>query len=250
MLNILFALIGLLTGGLINALADDLPERRPLRRPRCPRCDYTYPPWAWLALVRRFWLGATCPDCELPLRPRLLVVELVTAVIFAALPSLISYPRNLPIYSFYIAVLILVIVIDLEYRLILHVVTFPTTALAILATFVLTDNTWQLALVGAVMGYISFLLVYWLGHMLFGPGALGYGDVTLAMMMGAMLGAHRIVFALVLAILLAGVISLLLIASRRLSLRSHMAYGPYLAIGGIIMIIWGNQILDYYRRTG
>lgn len=63
-----------------------------------------------------------------------------------------------------------------------------------------------------------------------------------------MLGLHRIIFALVFAILLGGVVSLLLIVSGRFSLRSRVAYGPFLAIAGLVMIGWGMAFLAWYVR--
>ncbi|MFZ0546689.1 MAG: prepilin peptidase, partial [Candidatus Promineifilaceae bacterium] len=124
--NILFALIGLLVGGLLNVLADDLPARIRPKRPHCPRCGHIYGPAQWLA-VGRLIQGGKCSDCELPTRRRALLVEIGTALIFAALPSLIKSRVDLTIYAIYAAVLILIIVTDVEHRLILHVVTFPTT---------------------------------------------------------------------------------------------------------------------------
>jgi leader peptidase (prepilin peptidase) / N-methyltransferase len=246
--SLIFAFAGLMAGGVINVLADDLPERRSARRPRCPHCHFAYRWLDGLALVRLVRFRGVCPNCGVPMRQRPLWVEVSTAVLFAVLPWLITNPVNLVIYSLYVAVLILVIVIDLEYRLILHVVTFPTTLFAVPAAFVLTDNSWQSALLGAGTGYVFFLLAYWLGKALFGEGALGFGDVTLAMMMGAMLGLHRILFALVLAILLGALVSVILLLSGRVKLRSHMAYGPYLALAGIFMIIWGDQVTRAYWR--
>jgi leader peptidase (prepilin peptidase) / N-methyltransferase len=246
MLNLLFAFIGLWAGGVINVLADDLPERRSPRSPRCPHCHFAYRGLDWLSVVRYARNAGACPNCAAPMRRRLLWVEVGTAAVFAALPWLITNPWNLAIYSIYVAVLILIIVIDLEYRLILHVVTFPTTIFAVLAAFVLTDNSLPSALLGAATGYIFFLLAYWLGRGLFGAGALGFGDVTLAMTMGAMLGFHRILFTLVLAILLGAGVTLLLLLTGRVKLRSHLAYGPYLALAAIFMILWGDQVIRAY----
>lgn len=248
MLNVLFAIIGFLTGGLINILADDLPARVRPRVPHCPRCGYVYGPGGWLA-IERVIQGGTCPACDLPTRRRAISVEIGSLLLFATLPWLITPAVDLVIYSFYIAVLILVIVIDLEHRLILHVVTFPTTALALLASFLLTDNNFLLSIVGAVAGFIFFYLAYLLGRRLFGPGALGFGDVTLSMMMGAMLGFQRIFFALILGILLAGIFGLLALVTRRASRRTYFPYGPFLAIGGITMIIWGDQIYHWVTGT-
>jgi leader peptidase (prepilin peptidase)/N-methyltransferase len=204
---------------------------------------------AILAIGRRLWGKGKCPECSSPTRWRAVSVELFTATLFTLLPSFIPEPVDLAVNSFYIATLILVIVIDLEYRLILNVVTFPVTALALIGSLFVTnqENTFPLALVGAVVGFGLFYGAYWLGQLMFGPGALGYGDVKLSMAMGAMLGFHRILFALALAILLGGVVSLLVvILNRRVDRNTYLPYGQYLAIAGIIMLIWGVQLFEWY----
>jgi leader peptidase (prepilin peptidase)/N-methyltransferase len=165
-------------------------------------------------------------------------------VIFAALPWIIQPAINLVIYSIYIAILILIIVIDLEHRLILHVVTFPATAFALIASIPLTDNNLRLALTGAAVGFLFFFTAYLIGNKFFGAGALGFGDVTLSMTMGAMLGLQRILFALVLGILLAGIWGLFAIITGRLDRRSYFPYGPFLAVAGLLAILWGNQFVD------
>jgi leader peptidase (prepilin peptidase) / N-methyltransferase len=244
-LNLVFALLGLLVGGLINVLADDLPARVRPRRPHCPDCDQAYNPSRWLALARLLQ-GGKCPACGRAERRRTVVVEVATALAFVTLPSLISPYVNLVVYSAYIAILILVIVIDLEHRLILHVVTLPTTALALLASLFVDDNSLLSAVIGAAAGFILFYLAYLLGQRLFGPGALGFGDVTLAMTMGAMLGFHRIIFALVLGVLLGGLWSVYAILTGRMNRQTYFAYGPFLALAGIAIIFWGNRLLAWY----
>jgi prepilin signal peptidase PulO-like enzyme (type II secretory pathway) len=168
-----------------------------------------------------------------------------TAVIFALLPLFIQPEVDLVIYSFYMAVLILVIVIDIEHRLILHVVTIPSTIIALIASLPLSQNSFRLALVGAVLGFILFYLAYLLGRRLFGPGALGFGDVMLAMMLGAMLGL-QIIFVLILAILLGGLFGIVALLSGRIGRGAYFAYGPFLAVAGMVMIIWGPQFLEWY----
>lgn len=142
--SVVFALAGLLVGALINVLADDLPARVRPSRPHCPRCGHRYVPSRWLA-VGRVLQGGACPNCGHPTRNRALYVEIGTAALFAVLPWLISPAVDLVIYTIYIAVLILVIVIDLEHRLILHVVTFPATGFALLASIPLTDTNLPLS---------------------------------------------------------------------------------------------------------
>jgi leader peptidase (prepilin peptidase)/N-methyltransferase len=248
MLNVVFALIGLLVGGVINVLADDLPARTRPQKPHCPHCGHRYGPSGWLAVSRRV-LGRSCPECGQPHRRRPLIVEISTLLLFAALPSLIAPTVDLVIYTVYIAILLLIIVIDVEHRLILHVVTFPSMAFALIASFFLADSYPFLALAGGLVGFVIFLFVYWLGRRMFGPGALGFGDVTLATTMGLMLGFDRIFFALVLGILLAGLWSLIGLASGKMSRRAYFAYGPFLALAGIVTIIWGDRFYSWFTNT-
>lgn len=243
-LNLIFLIIGIIAGGVINVLADDLPERDKPRKPHCPRCGHRYGPGGWLALSRRITVGK-CPDCGLAVRTRALVVEIITGILFAILPLFIEPLGDLVIYSFYIAVLILVIVIDIEHRLILHVVTFLATIIALIASTPLSDNSILLSVAGAIAGFLFFFVVFLVGQRFFGPGALGFGDVTLSMTMGAMLGFQRVFFALIFGIFLAGMWGILALLSGRMKLRSYFAYGSFLAVAGIVMIIWGNQIYEW-----
>lgn len=244
-INFLFALIGLLVGGLLNLLADDLPARVSPSMPHCPSCKRQFGPRRWLALARLL-PGGDCPQCGATVDRRHVLVEIVTVVIFAFLPSLVTTPVDLLFSTVYVAILILIIVIDLEHRLILHKVTFPSTLLALVGSLFISNTSPLLALLGAVLGFVVFYCLYWLGKQLFGPGALGFGDVTLSMTLGAMVGFPYIVFALVMGIMLGGLISFGLIITGRISMRSYVAYGPFLAMAGIITVLWGEQILSWY----
>ena len=240
MIHLIYAFVGLILAGVINWLGDILPVRSGVMKAtdvqRAPG------PAGWLAVTQPLFPGGR----DFPVRRRYLYVEIGMVATFVILPFLISEPIDLAINSFFIAVLVLVIVTDLEHRLIFNVVTYPMTLLAIGLAFIATDNDPLPALLGAITGFLIFYIFYWIGQIAFGPGALGFGDVSLAMMMGAMLGLHRIVFALVLGILIGGLVSLLLIITRQITMRSRTAYGPYLAVGGILMLIWGIQVLDWY----
>jgi leader peptidase (prepilin peptidase)/N-methyltransferase len=243
-LNLVFLVIGIVAGGVINVLADDLPNRERPRIPHCPRCGHVHSPSRWLALSQLLF-GGKCPECELLTRKRSVSVEIATGILFALMPLFIEPVVDLVIYAVYVGVLILVIVIDLEYRLILHAVTMPVTAFALLASILLSDNKILLAATGALVGFLFFFIVFLVGQRFFGPEALGFGDVTLSLTMGAMLGLQRVFFALILGIFLAGLWGLIALLSRRMGLRSKFAYGPFLAVGGIVMILWGNQIYSW-----
>ncbi|WP_420641998.1 prepilin peptidase [Candidatus Leptofilum sp.] len=225
MLTLIFFVIGLLAAVIINTLADYLPSSHMPLRPQ-------WHTWGWSQ------------------RKRPLLVFIGTAIIFAILPLFLTEWVDVAVNSFHISVLILIIVTDLEHRLIFNKVIWPATAIALLTSLLVSpeENNLRLALVGAVVGFVIFYVLYWLAQFLYGAERvpLGYGDVKLAMLMGAMLGFHRIIFALILGIFLGGVISLLLLISRRVDRTTALPYGQYLAIAGIVMLIWGAQYVQQF----
>lgn len=249
MIYLIYGFIGLIAGGIINALSDDLPARRKPALPHCynDKCSHTYGLSGWLAVGRYLFYGGKCPDCGEPERLRPVLTEISTAAALGLLPLFITDQPHLVITALYLCILILIIVIDMEHKLILHVVTFPSTVIAILAlSWLLPDNNLSSAAVGALAGFGFFFTLFWIGERIFGAGALGFGDVTLSMTMGAMLGFSLIFPTLIIGILLGGILSGTLLLLRVVNRESYIPYGPFLAIAGMIMLVWGQQIMDWY----
>lgn len=224
-LNFIFLFVGLVAGVVINTLADYLPSSSTPLKPQ-------WRTWGWSK------------------RKRPLLVLLSTAVLFFLLPLWLTVLVDLIFNSIYIAILILIIVTDLEHKLIYNVVTYPSTVLAIIGSnFVSSDeNSLGLSLVGAVVGFVIFFVLYQIANLIYGSDRipLGMGDVKLAMMMGAMLGFHRIFFALFWGVILGGVITILLLLTRRVSRQSALPYGQYLALAGIWFLIWGADYVQQF----
>ncbi len=217
-LHVIWLLVGVLAGIVVNALADYLPSSSaPL-----------WPQW-------RMWRWGK--------RQRPLLVLVGTAVLFFFLPFWLAEPANLVFNSLYITILILIIVTDLEHKLIFNVVIYPATILALIGSFFVTpdENSLGLAALGAVVGLLIFGGLYFLANLIYGHDRvpLGLGDVKLAMLLGAMLGFHRIFFCLFWGIILGGVITLLLLLSRRVNRGTALPYGQYLALSGIAFLIRG-----------
>ncbi len=124
-----YALLGLLVGAFLNLCADQLPRwRRLRRRPFCPFCDEPRPWWAWVSTLAFLRFKPQCQHCGAPLSWRHPLTELGTAALYAFLWY--RYAMNgemvyLLLYTVYSTIFVLVIVIDLEHRLILNVVMYP-----------------------------------------------------------------------------------------------------------------------------
>jgi leader peptidase (prepilin peptidase)/N-methyltransferase len=141
--------------------------------------------------------------------------------------------------------------IDLDHQLIPNRVLFPSIGIAggVLAIGAVTDGA-SSALLRGVAGGIAYFLGL-LAFALIARGGFGMGDVKLALLLGLFLGYvgwGELALGAVLAVLLGGIASVLLLVSRTKGRDSKFAYGPYLVIGAWIAIIWGEQILEWYLR--
>jgi len=251
---ILLALIGFLAGGLVNQLGSDLPARRKLSRPYCPHCGQDRPRWQWLALPAFLVGRARCTnaECKRRIRWRHPLVEIGLAASFGYLWVALgpydapAFYVKLVFYLIYAAIFALILVTDIERKLILNVVTFPAIGIAFVASFLLPDMLPKSALAGGAVGFITFFLLVVVGKIVFGSGAMGEGDITLATFIGLVTGFPLIIETIVLTTFVGAAISLILLVTRVRTMRDYIPYGPFLIIGAIITLMWGYPIADWF----
>jgi leader peptidase (prepilin peptidase) / N-methyltransferase len=247
---IIVVVFGLLLGMVVNYLADVLPFRRRLTKPFCMQCDKDQ---KW---INYFIWPRKCPICNHSRGIRVWFVE-----IFYIVASLLIYkypPAGLG-YVLGLVVLVyfgVVVIIDLEYRLILHPVSLAGAILGLIVGFLRVG--WMKALIGGVAGFVIMWLLYMLGVLIIklvdrargrpvNDVALGFGDVNLSGVLGLMLGWPLILYSLIISILIAGVVSLIYIVVSLISRKYHafmaLPYGPFLVIGAVLFIYFGDLIL-------
>jgi leader peptidase (prepilin peptidase)/N-methyltransferase len=247
-MTVSLALLGLLVGGLVNQLGSDLPVRRTLTRPHCPYCGRERRWWQWLALPAYLIARPGCPSCGAPIGLRHPLVEIGLMVTYSYLWIVLGPSVKLALYLLYSAIFALVLITDLEHRLILNVVMYPAILLAIAAGFFAPDMTWWSALTGGAIGFAFFLVAALVGNAFFGSGALGGGDVKLATFVGLITGFPLVIEALVLALITGAGVSLLLLITRVRGLRDYIPYGPFLITGAIFTLLWGYPIAGWFLR--
>ena len=207
-----------------------------------------------MGIVNYFFWPRRCNQCG-SFRPwRVWVVEL-----FLVLSSLWLW-RNSPASLGYwvgivlLAYFILITVIDLEHRLILHITSLVGLLFGLWVGIKL--HGFVLTLAGGATGFILMLALYYSGFVYLRISrklrgiepeeteALGFGDVNLSGIIGLFLGWPGILLGLILAILLAGFVSLLyllyMLARRKYHPDSALPYGPFLATSAIILLYLRN----------
>ena len=234
-------LVGWVSGWLVNYLADVLPFSRRLTQPPCRQCDQ---PYSWGTYLR----FGRCLNCGHSRGARPWVIEaamLGISVYTWATPNRFGYWPGILLFTYFA----LVVVIDLEHRLILHSTSLVGALLGLVIGIRLHGLT--AALLGGLAGYGVMLVFYLLGELFvrymskrrgetIDEVALGYGDVNLAGIVGLLLGWPGIVLGLLFTMLAGGVGSLIVIAvmlvRRKYHAFSAIPYGPFLVLSILLLL--------------
>lgn len=262
--GLLVFVFGWLAGIVVNALADDLPQRVRPSLPHYPDGEVR-PLIAWSA-VTAFLSGYWCSTGGSMLKLRHMIAEIGTAALcvltFAAASSRPdSSSLQIVFWLLYTVIFSLIVVIDVEHKLILFVVINPFVVVAILDALLTGSRAGPEiteALVGGVVGYGTFFLMYQGGFLftaLLGRArgeeisevAFGYGDVMLAGVVGLILGWRLFLFSMTFTIILGALGALLYLVvlrafGSRYSAFTALPYGPYIVAGAMIMILFPTQI--------
>jgi leader peptidase (prepilin peptidase)/N-methyltransferase len=215
-------------------------------RSRCPSCGHmirwheNIPVLSWLRLRGR------CSACRAPIPARYPLVELATAVVFGLIAWRTGATPVALLWCAFAAVLIAAAVIDWDTTLLPDDLTLPLlwgglVAAALGWTVPLADALW-----GAVAGYLSLWSVYWLFKLVTGKEGMGYGDFKLLAALGAWLGVKMILPVLLFASIIGAAVGLAMKASGALREGRYVPFGPFLAGGGLaVMLVGAPRVLGW-----
>ena len=235
---------GLALGSFLNVVAARVPLRRSIVRPpsACMSCNREIAWYDNVPLLSYFLLRGRCRHCEARIPFLYPAVELVTALLLAGCVLAFGLTTRAAIAAFFCAVLVAVSVIDLEHRIIPNRIVLPATVVVLVANSVRDlSPEWALAALAGSGFLFAAAIAY--------PAGMGMGDVKLALLMGAALG-RAVSVALMVGMVAALVPSVVLLARHGAKARKMgIPFGPFLAIGSVVALFWGHEILHAYFST-
>jgi leader peptidase (prepilin peptidase)/N-methyltransferase len=172
-----------------------------------------------------------------PIDWRTPVVVAVGALSLGALTLVFTEPAATLVFGLYLAVLVLLLATDLDQRLLPDVFTLPAVPLAFLFGFSGLNPLVPQGLILATVIGIAVPAVLFVISIPFGKGAIGQGDLKLLVSVGIIAGPLRLVYGVIYGALLAGVVLIVLLLLRRITLKTFVPYGPFLIIGAIWSIL-------------
>jgi leader peptidase (prepilin peptidase)/N-methyltransferase len=240
----LFFAPGLAIGSFLNVVAARVPLRRSIVSPpsACMSCAARISWYDNVPLVSWALLRGRCRHCCTHIPFRYPAVELLTALLVAGCVLAFGLSADTAVAAAFCIVLVAVSAIDLEHRIIPNRIVVPAAAAALLAQTALHPSpAWALGALGASGFLFAAALAY--------PAGMGMGDVKLALLMGAVLG-KTVSVALMAGMLAAMLPSLYLFARHGTAARKMgIPFGPFLAIGSVVALFWGHDLLHAYFST-
>lgn len=241
--------LGLFFGSFFGVLVDRIPAGEDVvsGRSRCRSCGRVLTPFDLVPVVSWMVLRGRCRGCGARIGVRPLLIEIGTGLLFAVATLVAVDPWQSVLLAPFLGVLLALTAIDLEHRRLPNALVYPSVILAAAIVLAAQPFDGALSLSNAVLGAVAFggglLLVAILSR-----GGMGLGDVKLAGLIGAVVGAvdlPSVAVAAGVAILIGGltaVVALLRGAER----RSALPFGPMLAAGALAAVVAGPRIADAY----
>jgi leader peptidase (prepilin peptidase) / N-methyltransferase len=229
-----------------NAASPDyeLPERERFNlivpRSRCRQCGHAITALENIPMVSWLALRGKCSACKTPISARYPIVEFVTGALFAACAWKFGPTAQMLLALAFCAALVALTGIDLDTQLLPDQITLPLLWLGLLANLFGAFARLPDAVIGGAAGYLILWSVYWLFKLLTGREGMGYGDFKLLAAIGAWFGWQVLPKVLLASSLVGAIIGIALIAFRGKDRRTAIAFGPYLAIAGLLALFAGE----------
>jgi leader peptidase (prepilin peptidase)/N-methyltransferase len=253
-----FALLGLSVGSFLNLCIDRLPRESSIVRPgsHCDGCGRALRPADLVPVLSYIWLRGRCRYCGARIPIRVPVVEVAAGALYPLLVWHYGLSLELAAALVYLSFFIVIFFIDLEHRLILVVVVVPAMVIALAFSFFWSgfEEYWPQigpgftlsALLGAAVG--SGLMA--IPHLVTKGRGMGFGDVYLAGLMGLILGFPLVLVGLWVGIMAGGVTAVILLMARRVGRKDAVPFGPFLVVGAMVALIWGDAITGWWLGLG
>lgn len=199
-------------------------------------------PVSWrdnIPLVSYLVLGGKCRSCGARIGWKYPVVEAATALLLVACVLRFGFSGQALVAGFFCAVLVAVSAIDIEHRIVPNRIVLPAAAVVLVAqTVVHPSLEWAIGSFGAAAFLFAAVLAY--------PKGMGMGDVKLALLLGAAVG-RTVPVALMVGMLAALVPAAVLFARHGAVARKHaIPFAPFLALGGLVALFAGRELLNVY----
>ena len=218
-------------------------------RSACPACNHPIGALENVPVVSYLVLRGKCAACHAGISPRYPFVEALTGALSGYIAWRYGFTWHTLATLIFVWAMIALAFIDLDTFYLPDDITLPLIWAGLLVNIGGVFVDLQSAVIGAIAGYLALWLVFWGYKLATGKDGMGYGDFKLLAAIGAWLGWKMLPVVILLSSLVGAIVGISLIVFARHGRNVPIPFGPYLVMGGLIALFWGDQLLQYYLQT-
>jgi leader peptidase (prepilin peptidase)/N-methyltransferase len=244
-------IVGLCIGSFLNVCIYRIPLSKSIASPgsMCPHCQTPIRFYDNIPVFSYLWLKGRCRHCQARVSLRYPIVEFLGGLI--ALSCFLKYGFSVDamIYFIFMAALLAITFIDIDHRIIPDVISLPGILLGLGASFLLVDMSPLQSLIGILAGGGILWGVAWGYSFFMKKEGMGGGDIKLLAMIGAFVGWRGVTFTIFTASLIGTLVGLLVMWQTRQNMKLAVPFGPFLAMGATLYILFGPELIGWYFGT-
>ena len=244
---------GLLIGSFVGVVVDRVPRKESIVSPpsHCVACEAPIRPYDNIPVISYVALRGRCRACHTRIPPRDALLELGTGILFVLLAWRLGSAWALPAYCVFAATAVAISAIDIEHMRIPSAVVYATAVLGAPLLVLASAGThdWSALESAAIGGAGAFATFFALFYAV--PKGIGFGDVRFAGLCGGFLGwlgYREVVAGFLISFVVAGVPAALLLAMHKVKRQPKIPFGPFLAAGTVIAVLFGAPIIHAWSN--
>lgn len=245
---VIIFILGLLIGSFLNVCVYRIPQDESISYPpsHCTNCKNRIKPYDLIPVVSYIFLRGKCRYCGENISIKYPLIELFTGIIFVGLYDHYGISLDLAKYLILGAYLIVIGLIDFNTTDVYFKTTLSGSlvGIAFLGVKLYYGEGISTYIIGALIGagFIAIIILL--------TGGMGWGDAEICALCGIYIGAKLTVLTLFLSVILGGAIGVILILTKIKTRKDYIPFGPYIVIGALIALFWGESIINWYLSGG
>jgi leader peptidase (prepilin peptidase) / N-methyltransferase len=239
---------GTIVGSFLNVCIHRIPLGKSIVTPssHCPRCKTPIRFYDNIPLVSFIILQGRCRKCHNPISLRYPLVEFLMGLFSLILLVRYGISTLYLTYLAFFASLTLVSFIDLSHRIIPDVISLPGIVIGLVISFLHPQLSFKNALIGVLVGGGTLYIVASIYQLVTKREGMGAGDVKLLAMIGAFIGWKGVLFAILCSSFIGSVVGVTLMLVFSADSKYAVPFGPFLSLGAVIYVLWGEALIVWY----
>lgn len=252
--DLIILIFSLLYGAVVGSFLNVVILRMPLDNTsvvfpasHCPSCNTPLRWYENIPIISYLFLKGKCAHCNTSISLQYPIVELLMALLTAAVVQRFGLSLTGLGYFFFLAALLTIVWIDIHHQIIPDLISLPGVVIGFCFSFFNSTVSWQSSLIGILAGGGILYSIAALYFILRKQEGMGGGDIKLLAMIGAFLGWQSLLFVIFFSSVTGTIVGLAAMVKQRKGGATRIPFGPFLSVAAMVYLFFNMEIHYYFR---